>query len=134
MRVSVLIGRLIDEHIRPIFVKAARPHQNMNQYGFTEGMSYLMGALQRHEAEKYCIDMKKTFFGCSLDGDSAFEVVNREILTRELYMAGDKGEYWKATYYSYQNSTSRIKMNGQISRPITETLGVKQGNVKSSDH
>ena len=29
---------------------------------------------------------------------------------------------------------SRIKMNGQISRPITETLGVKQGNVKSSDH
>ena len=134
VRVSVLIGRLIDEHIRPIFVKAARPHQNMNQYGFTKGISYLMGALQRHEAEQYCIDMKKTFFGCSLDGDSAFEVVNREILTRELYMAGDKGDYWKASYYSYQNSMSRIKMNGQISRPITETLGVKQGNVKSSDH
>jgi hypothetical protein len=78
--------------------------------------------------------MKKTFFGCSLDGDSAFEVMNREILTRELYMAGDKGDYWKASYYSYQNSMSRIKMNGQKSRPITETLGVKQGNVKSSDH
>mgnify|MGYP003326027405 FL=1 len=25
-------------------------------------------------------------------------------------------------------------MNGQLSRPIGETLGVKQGNCKSSDH
>ena len=25
-------------------------------------------------------------------------------------------------------------MNNQLSRPIKETLGVKQGNVKSSDH
>ena len=98
--------------MRPIFVKAARPRQNMNQYGFTEGISYLMGALQSHEAEQYCIDMKKTLFGCSLDGDSAFEVVNRENLTRELYMAGDKGDYWMLSYYSYQNSMSRIKMNG----------------------
>ena len=108
--------------------------QNINQYGFTEGISYLMGALQRHEAEQHCIDIKKTFFGCSLDGDSAFEVVNREILTRELYMSGDRGEYWKASYHSYQDSQSRIKMNGQLSRPITETLGVKQGHIKSSDH
>ena len=82
------------------------------RYGFTEGISYLTGTLQTHEAEQYCIDMKKTFFGCSLDGDSAFEVVNRANLTRELYMAGDKGDYWILSYYSYQNSMSRIKMNG----------------------
>ena len=104
------------------------------EYGFTANISYLMGALQRHEAEQFCLDMKKTFFGCSLDGDSAFEVVNREIMTRELYVAGDKGDYWKANHYSYKNSLSRIKMNGNLSRPIGETLGVKQGNIKSSDH
>ena len=134
VRVSVLIGRLLDEHIRPVFINASRPQQNINQYGFTADISYLMGALQRHEAEQHCIDMKKTFFGCSLDGDSAFEVVNREILTRELYMNGDRGDFWKASHYSYQNSSSRIKMNGKISRPIEETKGVKQGNSKSSDH
>ena len=44
-----------------------------------------MGALQRHEAEQHCIDMKKTFFACSLDGDSAFEVVDRQILTRDTW-------------------------------------------------
>ena len=107
--------------------------QNCNQYGFTESVSYLMGALQRHEVEKYCIDMKKTFFGCSLDGDSAFEVVNRNIQKRELYCAGETGQFWQASHFSYQNSLTHIKMNGQLSRSIEETLGVKQGRNKSSD-
>jgi hypothetical protein len=49
-------------------------------------------------------------------------------------MSGDRGEYWRANHYSYQDSLSRIKMDGQLSRPIKETLGVKQGNIKSSDH
>ena len=84
VRVTHLFGRLIDEYMRPALVNIVGPIQNTNQYGFTEGVSYLMGALQRHEVEKYCVDMKKTFFGCSLDGDSAFEVVNRTIQTREL--------------------------------------------------
>ena len=77
-----------------------------------------MGALQRHECEKYCLDMKRTYFGCSLDGDSAFEVVNREIQKRELYMAGVHGDHWQASHYSYQNSQTKIKMNGNLSRSI----------------
>ena len=66
VRVTPLFSRLIDEIMRPALVKIVRPIKNTNQYGFTEGVSYLMGALQRHEVEKYCVDMKKTFFGCSL--------------------------------------------------------------------
>ena len=134
VRVTPLFGRLIDEYMRPDLVQIVKPIQNKNQYGFTEKVSYLMGAVQRHEVEKYCIDMKKTFFGCSLDGDSAFEVVNRSIQTRELYCAGETGQYWQASHYSYQNSLTRIKMNGQLSRNIVESLGVKQGRNKSSDH
>ena len=94
----------------------------------------MMGALQRHEIEKFCIDSKKTFFGCSLDGESAFEVVNRAIQTRELYCAGENGQYWLASKYSYENSQTQIKMKGQLSRNFGENLGVKQGNIKSSDN
>ena len=93
VRVSPLIGRLLDEYLRPVKVAMTKPLQNLNQYGFTENMNYLLGALQRHEAEKYCLDNKLTFFGCSLDGESAFEVVNRDIQLRELYCAGQKGQY-----------------------------------------
>ena len=79
------------------------------QYGFTEGVTtYLMGGLQRLESEQHCLDLKKTFFCCSLDGDSAFEVVNREILTTELYMSGERGITGKqvtvATKNLYQGS------------------------------
>jgi hypothetical protein len=88
----------------------------------------MMGALQRHETEKYCIDMKITFFGCSLDGKSAFEVVDRTIQRRELYCSGFKGHYWLASNYSYQNSRCKIKMNGKLSSEFKETLGVKQGH------
>ena len=97
-------------------------------------MSYLLGALQRHEVEKFCIDVKKTFFGCSLDGESAFEVVNRSIQLRELYVAGESGQFWLANKHSYSNTQSRIKMNGYLSRSIEEFTGCKQGNIKSSDH
>ena len=128
------IGRLIDEHMRPTIVATTRPMQSPSQYGFTEKVTYLMGALQRHECEKFCLDMKKTFFGCSLDGDSAFEVVNKVIQTRELYMSGVKGDYWQASNYSYQDSLTKIKMNGNLSEEFNEQRGVKQGSIKSGDH
>ena len=134
VRVLPLFGRIIDEYMRPELINIVQPIQNCNQYGFTETVSYLMGALQRHEVEKYCLDMKKTYFGCSLDGESAFEVVNRNIQTRELYCSGEYGQYWRASHFSYQNSQTNIKMNGKLSRCIPEILGVKQGRNKSSDH
>ena len=81
-------------------------------------MNYLLGALQRHEVEKFCIDSKRTFFGCSLDGESAFEVVNRSMQLWELYVAGERGQYWLADKFSYENTQSRIKLNGQLSRSI----------------
>ena len=134
VRVVPLLGRIVDEHSRPNLVKITKPIQNSSQYGFTADVSYMMGALQRHEVEKYCIDNKKTFFGCSLDGESAFEVVNRTIQTRELYCAGESGQYWLSSKYGYENTRTQIKMNGQLSRSISEQTGVKQGHIKSSDH
>ena len=134
VRVSPLLARILDEHIRPEAVKITKPLQSINQYGFSENITYLMGALQRHEAQKYCIDTKKTFFGCSLDGDSAFEVVCRKIQQRELYFSGESGQLSQYNAYSYTNTQTRIKMNGQLSAPLEETLGVGQGKIRSSDH
>ena len=90
-----------------------------------------MAALQRHETEKFCIDEKRTFFGCSLDGEAAFEVVDRTILLRELYCSGEKGEYWMANKFGYENTKSQIKMKGKLPDTVEEK-GVKQGQIKSS--
>ena len=134
VRVCPLVGRIIDEYVRPLAVKISKPLQSKNQYGFTENITYIMGALQRHEAQKHCIDAKKTFFGCSLDGDSAFEVVSRIIQKRELYFSGETGQLSKYNQSCYDNTETRIKMKGKISESLTENLGVGQGKIRSSDH
>ena len=53
--VTPLIGRCLDEFIRPNLVTLTNPIQNSSQYGFTEEITYMIGALQRHEIEKFCI-------------------------------------------------------------------------------
>ena len=66
---------------------------------------------------------EEDIFGCSLDGDSTFEVVNRVIQTCELYMAGVEGDFWQANYYSYQDSLTKTKMKWQLSSEIRKHLG-----------
>ena len=39
-----------------------------------------------------------------------------------------------ANQHTYQNSQSKIKLHGSLSQIINETKGVKQGQIKSSDH
>ena len=134
VRVTPLIGRLLDEYLRPVKINLTRHQQNINQYGFSENITYMMGALQRHEVEKFCMDNKMTFFGCSLDGESAFEVVDRTIQLRELYCAGETGQYLQSSKYSYDSSLTQIKMKGNLSRRFEETAGVKQGHINSSDN
>ena len=124
----------MDEFIRPISEPISRSLQNSSQYGFTPKLSYLLGAVQRHECEAYAIDVKKTCFGCSLDGEAAFKVVDRDIQKRELYLSGERGDLWRFSHHSYENTYTKIKMDNKLSLPLEEHLGVKQGHIKSSDH
>ena len=72
-----------------------------------------MGALQRHKAEQYCLDSKKTFFCVTLDRVNEFDVVSRPIQMTELFCtAGEIGDYWLSLYYQYKNSQTKIKLNG----------------------
>ena len=92
------------------------------------------GPIRADERRSECIDNKKTCFGCSLDGDSAFEVVDREIMVRELFFAGEEGDIWQYSNNNYTNTKCHIKRNGEISRAFEEELGVRQGVPRSSDH
>ena len=53
VRVTPMLSRLINEFLRPQMSFIIKQRQNPSQYGFTEKMNYLMGALQRHECEKW---------------------------------------------------------------------------------
>ena len=53
--------------------------QSPDQLGFSKGMSYLMGALERGECQRHALDTKQTCFGISFDGKAALPSVDREI-------------------------------------------------------
>ena len=53
VRVQPLLSRIFDEHVRPDLIESNKKIQNENQYGFTEGISYLMAALQSQEAKSF---------------------------------------------------------------------------------
>ena len=59
VRILPLISRIFDELVRPQFIELTQYSQNPSQYGFTEGISYLLAALQRHEVKSFCVDINK---------------------------------------------------------------------------
>ena len=58
----------------------------------------------------------------------------RYIQVRELYSTGERGDLLKYSNNTYQNTDSRIKMEGKLGRKFTTYKGSRQGHVKASGH
>ena len=88
----------------------------------------------RNECEAWAIDKKLNLFQVTIDGDSAFDVTDRQIMIRELFGNGEDGDLWLYSRGLYQDTACSIKHNGNLSRRFHENLGSRQGHRKSSDH
>ena len=132
--VSPILGALIDYYIDPKAEAIFRPKQSPDQLGFTSGISYLLGAIQRGECQRWAVDNKMTCFGVSLDGEAAFPSVERDIQIRELYSIGERGDMLSYSRHTYQNTECHIKLKGKLSRKISEFKGNRQGHVRASGH
>ena len=132
--VSPIIGALIDYYIDPVAESIFQQTQSPDQLGFTGGISYLLAAVQRGECQRWAIDKKLTCFGISLDGEAAFPSVERDIQVRELYSAGERGDYLAYSKNTYKNTECHIKLKSKLSRRIVEFKGNRQGHVRASGH
>ena len=119
--VTPIIGSILDRYIDPQTENIFRPSQNPDQLGFTQGISYLMAAVQRGECQRWAIDQKMTCFGVSLDGEAAFPSVDRDIQVRELYSVGERGDFLQYSRNTYQNTDAKIKLDGKLSRTFKES-------------
>ena len=132
--VSPQIGAIIDRYIEPKSEAIFRQVQSPDQLGFTQNMSYLLAAVQRGECQRLAIDRKITCYGVSFDGRAAFPSVDRTVQVRELYAAGERGDMLQYSKYTYQNTDSRIKIDGKLGRQFRTFKGSRQGHVKASGH
>ena len=132
--VTPILGAILDYYIDPKAEALFRPSQSPDQVGFTSGISYLLAAIQRGECQRWAIDQKMTCFGVSLDGESAFPSVERDIQVRELYTIGERGDLLKYSKNTYRNTECHIKQQNKLSRRIVEYKGNRQGHVRASGH
>ena len=68
---------------------------------------------------------------CLFDIEKAFDSVELPILLQHLFYIGINGKLWRLIKNWYTNSTSRVRVNNQLSEPFTVERGVKQGLVLS---
>ena len=132
--VTPIIGAIIDYYLDPKAEALFRPHQSLDQLGFTAGVSYLLASIQRGECQRWALDQKMICFGVSLDGEAAFPSVEREIQVRELYSVGERGDILQYSRSTYQNTACHLKLKDNLSRKVTEKKGNRQGHVRASGH
>ena len=132
--VTPQIGGILDRYIDPIAEKIFLKVQSSDQLGFTKKISYLMGAIERGECQRWALDRKLTCFGVSFDGQAAFPSVDRDIQIRELYSSGEQGQLLQYSRNIYQNTASHIKSGGKVSREFREYKGSRQGHKRASGH
>ena len=130
--VTPIIGSILDRYLDPLCERILRPIQSSEQFGFTRNISYLQASVLRGECQRWALDHKMTCYGVSLDGEAAFPSVDRDILVRELYSVGERGDILHYSRGTYQNTKSQFKLHGQLSRQFEEHTGTRQGHVKAS--
>lgn len=107
-------------------------NQSELQFGFTKNTSPAIAALIMSEA---ILDAKRNnsylHIG-TLDSQKAFDVVSHPILLDKLYHSGANLHIWKLVKGMYEDLSSRVKWQGNMSDSFPILQGVKQGGILST--
>ena len=120
----VILNRL--EFISEAFNKSDRYNG-----GFTKGCRtsdnnfIIQGLVQRQ------LHLGKKLIVIHVDFSRAFDSVNRSILFYKLNKAGFRGRVIDTLFDLYNKTSFCMKVNGKVSEPIQETIGVNQGSITS---
>ena len=74
---------------------------------------------------------KKPLYVCYIDLTKVFDYLNRDALFLKLQQRNVDGKFLNTIKSMFLKSSSRVKWNGKISKPIKNRYGVMQGSVLS---
>ena len=128
-----VVAKGLDMYIRDLYVDFWEASRAETQFQ-GQGRSHEMSALLLTECLQYSMfTLKKPAFVLYLDAQSAFDVVLREILVKNLHMVQplDQSLLFMNSRLSYRSTI--VDTNGCLLGPILDERGLEQGGVASSD-
>ena len=128
-----LVAKALDIYIRELSLPDWNKEQADTQYQ-GEGSSHELAALLLTEVIQHSLhSLKLSVFAIFLDAKSAFDRVLREILIRNLFVAGTNGHWLLYLDQRLKNRKTFCEYDRQLMGPIEDNKGLEQGGVKSSD-
>ena len=128
-----LVAKALDLYIRDLNVESWNKQQASTQYQ-GEGSSHELASLLLIECIQYStVTLKKPLYILYLDAQSAFDVVQRELLIRNLHHAQPLSQSLLYINNRLQHRQTYVDWNGILMGPIHDQQGLEQGGVSSSD-
>ena len=128
-----VVAKGLDLYIRDLGILSWNENQAETQFQ-GEGSSHELAAVLLTEAIQHSLfTLKKPIFILYLDAQSAFDVILRELLIRNLYNCNTLGHSLLYINQRLGNRRTYIDWEGNVMGPIADEQGVEQGGVNSSD-
>jgi hypothetical protein len=103
------------------------------QRGFCDSSSSINTALLISEAIAEAKDSNIPLYIAFLDASKAFDVVWHRSMLCRIHDLGITNDLWDTYNNLYMDVTSQVKHEGYLSRSISESQGVRQGGIPSTE-
>ena len=128
-----LVAKGLDIYVRELSLDDWNNQQAGTQFQ-GQGMSHELAALLLTETIQHSSNVSKLpVFSLFLDAKSAFDRVLREILVRNLFLAGIQDQRLVYLNERLSNRQTFCEFDKQMMGPIIDTRGLEQGGIPSSD-
>ena len=128
-----VIAKAFDMYIRDLHISDWNRHQPECQFQ-GPGSSHELAAVLLTECIEHSLhQLKLPLFVLYLDAKSAFDVVLKELLVKNLFSIGTTGESLIYLNNRLDSRQTILDWNGQLMGPIVDELGLEQGGVSSAE-
>ena len=126
-----LLAKALDSYVRQLNISKWNLAKAPTQYQ-GEGSSHELAAVLLTEVIQYSLyTAKLPLYALYLDAKSAYDLVVRQLLIRNLYFSGTRGEELIYLNERLKNRKTYCEWSKNLMGPINDTLGVEQGGVNS---
>ena len=129
-----VVAKALDLYVRDLHIESWNQDQAPTQFQ-GEGSSHELAAILLSESIQHSLHtIRQPIFILYLDAQSAFDVVLKEPLLRNLYHNGStNGEALMYINNRLSNRKTFVDWEGELMGPINDERGLEQGGVNSSD-